>query len=91
MPEDIDYNVKRNVRQVFNVNGMDKITVNTGWVFESYSEVMKQLLLSENILLDDKPVNVETKSLELQKNINNRNINYNLSFKYSNPTLNYNI
>jgi hypothetical protein len=91
MPEDIDYNVKRNVRQVFNVNGMDKITVNTGWVFESYSEVMKQLLLSEKILLDDKPVNVDTKSLELQKNINNRNINYNLSFKYSNPTLNYNI
>jgi hypothetical protein len=70
---------------------MDKITVNTGWVFESYSEVMKQLLLSEKILLDDKPVNVDTKSLELQKNINNRNINYNLSFKYSNPTLNYNI
>ena len=52
---------------------------------------MKQLLLSEKILLDDKPVNVDTKSLELQKNINNRNINYNLSFKYSNPTLNYNI
>ncbi len=70
---------------------MDKISVNTGWVFESYSEVMKQLLLSEKILLDDKPVNVDTKSLELQKNINNRNINYNLSFKYSNPTLNYNI
>jgi hypothetical protein len=91
MPENIDYNVKKNVRQVFNVNGAEKISVNTGWVFESYSEVMKQLMLSEKILLDDKPVIIETKSLELQKNINDRNINYNLSFKYANPTLNYNI
>ena len=91
MPESVDYNVKKNVRQVFNVNGAEKITVNTGWVFESYSEVMKQLMLSEKILLDDKPVIIETKSLELQKNINDRNINYNLSFKYANPALNYNI
>ena len=52
---------------------------------------MKQLMLSEKILLDDKPVIIETKSLELQKNINDRNINYKLSFKYANPTLNYNI
>ena len=91
MPSSTSYNVKDNIRQVFNVNGMEKISVNTGWVFESYSDVMQQILLSEKILLDDVPVLVESKSLELQKNINNKNINYKLDFKHSAPKLNYNI
>jgi hypothetical protein len=91
LPDDVSYNTLRNVRQVFNVNGQETITVNTGWVFESYSDVMKQLLLSEKILLNNEPVVVESKSLELQKNINNKNINYNLTFRYANPVLNYNI
>jgi len=91
MPSSTTYNIKDNVRKVFNVNGTEKIKVNTGWVFESYSDVMQQLLLSEKILLDDVPVLVDSKSLELQKNINNKNINYKLDFKYSAPKLNYNI
>ena len=91
LPSSTSYNVKDNVRQVFNVNGIEKISVNTGWVFESYSDVMQQLLLSEKILLDDVPVLVESKSLELQKSINDNNINYKLDFKHSAPKLNYNI
>ena len=91
LPDAVSYNVLRNVRQVFNVNGTEMITCNTGWVPESYSDVMKQLMLSEKILLDDEPVIIDSKSLELQKNINNKNINYKVSFKYSNPVLNYNI
>jgi len=91
MPSDTDYNVLDNVRKVFNVNGMTKISVNTGWVFESYSDVMTQLMLSEKILLDNVPVILDTKSIELQKNINDKNINYKIDFKYAAPKLNYNI
>ena len=90
MPESIDYNVKKNIRQVFNVNGNDKITVNTGWVFESYSDTITQLMLSEKILLDNVPMLVTTKSIDKQTGLNNKNINYKLEFKNSAPKLNYN-
>ena len=91
MPSDTDYDVLDNVRKVFNVNGMTKITVNTGWVFEAYSDVITQLMLSEKVLLDNVPVILDTKSVELQKNINDKNINYKIDFKYAAPKLNYNI
>ena len=91
LPTTPNYNVKSNIRTAFNINAQETITCNTGWVNEGYDEVIKQLLMSEKILLNDKPVLIDTKSVELQKNINNKNINYQMAFKYSNPVLNYNI
>jgi hypothetical protein len=90
MPSSTNYNIKDNVRQAFNINGNDKITVNTGWVFESYSDTITQLMLSEKILLDDVPMLVTTKSIDKQTGLNNKNINYKLEFKNSAPKLNYN-
>lgn len=89
MPENLNYSVTQNVQQVFNSNGTESIKVNTGWVPESYSEVMKQLLFSETIRLDDRPVTIDTKSLDLFKSINEKNINYTLDFKYANHMINY--
>ena len=48
-------------------------------------------MLSEKILIDDEPVIMETKTIKKQQNINDKNINYNLTFRYANPILNYNI
>jgi len=90
-PSNLDYNLGKNVRQTFNTNGTETITCNTGWVYEAYSDVIKQLLLSEEIRLDDIPVNINSKSTKLQKNINDKNINYEVTFQYSAPTLQYNI
>ena len=89
MPESVDYNTSKNIRQSFNTNGSDSITCNTGWVNDGYAEVMKQLLLSEEIRLDGVPVKVKTKSLELMKGINDNNINYKIDFDYSFHTVNY--
>ena len=91
LPSSPNYNVNQNIRTAYNVNAQEVISCNTGWVNEGYDEVIKQLLMSEKILLNDKPVLIDSKSIELQKNINNKNINYQLSFKYANPVLNYNI
>ena len=88
MSSDVDYTTTEARRQVFNVNGIDKITCNTGWVGENYSSVMKELLLSETVLLDDKPVNVLTKALKLQKHINDKTINYQVQFAYAYDTIN---
>jgi hypothetical protein len=91
MPSSPNYNVLDNVRSTFNTNAMETITCNTGWVFEAYSDVMRQLQLSEKILLDDVPVLVSSKAVNLQKNINDKTINYEVTFRYSAPTLQYNI
>lgn len=83
-----NYNPTLARRKTFNTNGMEKIRVNTGWVDESYSEVIKQLMLSEIILLDDKPVKLNSKSTELPKGINKRMINYELTFDDAYNTIN---
>jgi len=41
-------------------------------------------MLSEYTLVNDKFANIETKSIEIQQNINNGLINYQLTFTYSN-------
>ncbi len=89
MSQDTDYSTLQNRRQVFNVNGMDSIVCNTGWVKEGYKNVIKELMLSETIRLDNKPVILNTKSVQLQKSINDNNINYQIEFKYAYHTLNY--
>jgi len=82
------YNVQEGQRRTFNTNGKEQIKVNTDWVNESYSEVIKQLMLSERILLDKSPVKINTKSTELFKSINTHMINYQLDFEYAYDTIN---
>ena len=89
MPTDLDYNVGSNIKQSFNINGNDSISCNTGWVNDNYGEVIKQLMLSEEIRLDNVPVKVMSKSTDLKLGINDKNINYKIDFAYSFNTLNY--
>lgn len=91
MADDTDYSLTQNRRKVFNVNANEKITCNTGWVKESYKEVIKELMLSETVRLDNVPVNVDTKSVDLKKSINEGVINYEVSFMYAYDALNYNV
>jgi len=74
------YNQQTAQVREFNTNGTLSITVNTGWVKESYSEVIKQLMLSERILIDGQAFILNTDSIELYESINNKNINYELQF-----------
>jgi len=48
---------------------------------------MTQLLASERVLLDGKPVNVSTGSLQLQKHITDRTINYTIDLQYAYDTI----
>lgn len=60
----------------FNTNGRVRTTLNTGWISEDHKEAIKQLLVSERVMLDTKPVNVVSSSARLQKAINEKTINY---------------
>jgi hypothetical protein len=66
--------------------------MNTGWVDESYGETMQELLLSERVIWQDGtkriPVKVNTKSINKQKNINNKTINYSIEIELAFDVIN---
>ena len=76
----------------FNVNSREIITLNTGWVDENYSEIIKEVMLSEKISLNYEGVeftaNVVRDSVRYQKSINDRNINYTMAFEIAWDILN---
>ena len=70
--------------QDFNVNSRNTITMNTGWVDESYDDVIEDILMSENCAILNNgswvAANPQRGSVDYQKEINSKNINYTMSF-----------
>jgi len=78
-------------RKIFNANGKKSIKVNTGWVDETWNETLKQIMLSERILITQDfylPVKINSKSTELFKHINTKQINYSLEFEFAFDVIN---
>ena len=88
MQTNTDYNTIQGQRQVFNNNGKKSIKVNTDWVSEDYKELLRQIMLSEKIIINDYPAKLNSKSTELFKNINTKMINYSLEFEYAFDVIN---
>ena len=76
----------------YNVNGSKSIIVNTGFVDESFSLLLEEIMLSENIVLiiDDvyTPVTIQTNQVEFKKSVNDKLINYTLTFDFAYNELN---
>jgi hypothetical protein len=83
MPSDVDYNIFKGQYKRMNLNGMQKVKCNTGWVDETYDELIEQLYLSETILLDNKPARIVNQSTPLKNYLNEKNINYTIEFEYA--------
>jgi hypothetical protein len=83
MPSSINYNTSIGQEQRFNVNGKQTIKLNTGFVDENYSELITDLLLSEKVLLDNKPVQLKTQGSDLKTVLKDRMINYEIDFEYA--------
>ena len=83
LPDAIDYNIFRGQSKVFNINGNKTIKCNTGWVKENYNELINNLLLSETVLLNNKPVKVKTQSHTYKTDLLDKNINFEIDFEYS--------
>ena len=82
------YDTKEGQRKVFNANGKETLKVNTDWVSESFNDVVKQMMLSERILIDKKAAKLNTKSIDLKKSINTSLISYEMEFEYAFDTIN---
>lgn len=88
----LTYDVKQGQKQIFNNNGGIKYKVNSGWVDETFNENLQQLLLSERVLWTNGntklPIRINTKSINKEKNINNKKINYSLDFEMAFDVIN---
>jgi hypothetical protein len=82
-PDNVNYTALRGQSKSFNHTGKKMIKVNSGFVYENYSELINDLLLSETILLDRKPVIMKTEASELKYNLKDKLINYELDFEYA--------
>jgi hypothetical protein len=83
MPESWDYDTFVGSNKQFNFNGTRKITCNTGWVDENYSELIQDLLLSQVVLLDDIPVICKSTTSDEKTQLKDKNINYTINFEYN--------
>jgi hypothetical protein len=83
MPSAINYNTSKGQVKSFNINGTQTIKLNTGFVDENYSELITDLLLSETVLLDFKPVTVKTQGSDLKTSLKDKLINYEIEFEYA--------
>ena len=84
----VSYSKFEGQRRTFNTNGKETIKCNTDWVNEDYAETIKQLMLSDRILVNDRPAKMNTKSTELFKSINTKMINYEMTFDIANDIIN---
>jgi hypothetical protein len=83
LPSSIDYNPLQGQKQRFNFQGKQKVKCNTGWVDENYSELIQDLLLSQVVLLDNKPAIVKSQSADIKTHLKDKNINYEVEFEYN--------
>ena len=91
----LSYSTSTHQAATFNKNGNERITMNTGFVSEDYNEVIRQLLLSEQVwmtkLTDEElvlPLNVVSNSLTYKTNVNDKLIEYTLDFEYAYDKIN---
>jgi len=84
---DPTYNKEKHQVRQFQVTGKEKIQMNSGFIDESFNEVIKQLMLSEQVWVYDgtevKPIILDTKSLQFKTSVNDKLINYTFDFSYA--------
>lgn len=83
-----NYSTLEGQRRMFNTNGKKSIKVNTDWVNENYNDLLKQLMLSERIIINNYPAKINTKSTELFKQVNTKMINYQIEFEFAYDVIN---
>ena len=86
------YNVSSHQQKVLTKNGVEKMTLNTGFYPELYNDIFKELQLSENVWIEIEnritPVNVDSSGLEYKTQLNEKLINYTVDLSFAFDTIN---
>lgn len=81
------YALTKHQEKKFVSNGKESITINSGFYEESFNEVVRQMLLSEQVWIYDGtstlPINLKSNSLQFKKSVNDKLISYTISFSYA--------
>ena len=86
------YSLSKHQEKIFMANGKESITMNTGFYEESFNEIVKQMLLSEQVWVYDGtntlPINLKSNTLLFKKAVNDKLISYTVSFDYAYDKIN---
>lgn len=82
------YDVLQHSKTNFNVQSQKSITINTGYVDESYNTIMEEILQSELVWIEidnvTSPVIVKDNSLTYKTSVNDKLVDYSLSLDFAN-------
>ena len=84
----LTYSTNAHQMRTLTLMGNESIVMNTGFIDESYNEVIRQLMLSEQIwmtrLTDTEelvlPLKAKTQSVQYKTRVNDRLVNYTIEF-----------
>jgi len=86
------YSLSKHQEKIFMSNGKESITMNTGFYDESFNDIIRQLLLSEQVWVYDGtntlPINLKSNTLLFKKGVNDKLISYTISFDYAYDKIN---
>ena len=86
------YNISKHQNKVLTKNGLEKLTLNTGYYPEEYNEVFKEMQLSEDCWIEINsqtlPINISSGSLNYKTHLNDKLINYTISVDFAFNTIN---
>lgn len=86
------YSTHKSQKKTLHAMGSESMAVNTGFIDESLNDTIKELLLSEQvwITLDGQvlPIDINTESLTYKTSLNDKLINYTLTFDLAFDTIN---
>lgn len=81
------WSINDHQKKILTKNGAESITMNSGFYPESYNEVFRQLLLSEEVWItyENKvlPINITTSSIDFKKSVNDKLINYTIDAEFA--------
>lgn len=81
------YNIWDHSRNDYNVQSQRSITLNTGYVDDSYNSIMQEILQSELVWIEKdnviSPVNVKDSGVTFKTGVNDKLVDYSLNVEYS--------
>ena len=82
------YDTTTHTKKTYNANGIESLQLNTGFVNEAMNPTFQELLISEYVWLTDSannkfPVNLKDSALTYKTSLNDKMINYTMSFEKS--------
>ncbi len=86
------YALSKHQEKKFMANGKESITVNSGFYSEDHNEVVREMLLAEQVWIYDGtntlPINLKSNTLQFKKSVNDKLISNSLSFDYAYDKIN---